>query len=424
MDSQAIQIEENRHFTPMATIVQPVPDQALPYQSSQFSAPIHALPPEILGEIFLMANLYCVHGSRSDHDAALLRVCRSWRELALGTPLLWSHIDLTCDGVHDDAYYNRARVWIERSAGVALDIDIRLLGELGWEGDSAISKMTRFLAPLSGRVQYYAAGWDMSLDFFSLEDILYAISKTNAFQTTDILHLWSTRYLSSPLRRWSPPSVQLVLPPPSQATEPSPPARILRLENIVFMGGSGLYSGLTELYLEFLPTYVCLVTQLDIIWVLKFSPALCLFSLINVDVSRNSREFEPVLLEHSNLQHMTLISSSVETFEILELFAPMEQSLSMSASTIPDPSYINAMRSFFSRSNVTSLHYTPSGRVEQFVSISKVLPQLEDITFEHFSTDDPLWPTLPADYGGHLTPGRSDSSLYKITTSTHTYLFC
>ncbi|KAJ7462161.1 hypothetical protein FB451DRAFT_1043997, partial [Mycena latifolia] len=62
--------------------------------------PVLTLPPEITSEIFL----YCLPTSHMDlernspnpNEAPILlsHVCRTWKEIAIGTPALWTTIDL------------------------------------------------------------------------------------------------------------------------------------------------------------------------------------------------------------------------------------------------------------------------------------------------------------------------------------------
>lgn len=61
-------------------------------------APINRLPLELLGEIFACAA-QCAHGTSSVTDVRggpwlVSHVCRRWRALALGTPALWTTVDV------------------------------------------------------------------------------------------------------------------------------------------------------------------------------------------------------------------------------------------------------------------------------------------------------------------------------------------
>jgi hypothetical protein len=68
---------------------------------------INSLPDEILAYVFALANCHCYYDSEDRYEpcqygmsspSVLAGVCQRWRRLAIGTPLLWSHIDLNLGG--------------------------------------------------------------------------------------------------------------------------------------------------------------------------------------------------------------------------------------------------------------------------------------------------------------------------------------
>ncbi|KAG2090575.1 hypothetical protein BD769DRAFT_413506 [Suillus cothurnatus] len=79
---------------------QPVEEKGVIVQSNtsrtSFSSPICRLPSEILSEIFL----YCLpkdkHLTYTSRQAPMLltRICRQWREVAVGLPMLWCRLRL------------------------------------------------------------------------------------------------------------------------------------------------------------------------------------------------------------------------------------------------------------------------------------------------------------------------------------------
>ncbi|KAF8608594.1 hypothetical protein BDV93DRAFT_541080 [Ceratobasidium sp. AG-I] len=383
-------------------------------------APIENLPLEILSDIFLLAHPSCVHDFPSNHDLALLCVCRSWREIALGMPKLWSHIDLMFDGEHADAYFKRASVRIERSAGAVLHVDIRLPAISRGPVELLVSRMTTFLAQLSDRVECCAIGCDSPWNRGSLEQVLSAIINTNVFQTLDVLHVWSAKSSANSEWRWFPPPAHSGSPPSKNLDELLPVARALRSENLIAMADSRIYANLAELYIDF-SKQVRQIKRVGIAWILASSPSLHVLSLINVDIYLEPGSYGPIPLD---LRHLTLISSSWQTFpSLLSMLTPAEQLLDMTASVMPDPSYVDTMRSFLSRSNMTALDCIPSTHTMWFTSIPRLLPQLNRITFEHLDPHDLAWPTLLTDYGAHLPAESLQGPIYKITTRTHTYLY-
>ncbi|KAG2044650.1 hypothetical protein BDR03DRAFT_249980 [Suillus americanus] len=101
---------------------------------TSFSSPIWRLPTEILSEIFL----YCLpeeeHVACVSRQAPLLltRICRQWREVALGLPSLWCRLQLDFwyedwqeRAFHHDDWQMRAfgyDSWLKRSAGCPLSL--------------------------------------------------------------------------------------------------------------------------------------------------------------------------------------------------------------------------------------------------------------------------------------------------------------
>ncbi|KAL1726565.1 hypothetical protein EV714DRAFT_287122 [Schizophyllum commune] len=64
---------------------------------ARMNGPIHRLPAELLSEIFLhlrelLIPDYRYHNPTPALDSTITRVCRSWRNVAHGTPLLWQYI--------------------------------------------------------------------------------------------------------------------------------------------------------------------------------------------------------------------------------------------------------------------------------------------------------------------------------------------
>lgn len=99
-------------------------------QPSKFSlstssfATVNHLPPEILSEIFLW-----LHPEINEEDPAnrdrlhLLRVCKQWQYVALGTPRLWSFLSLVLD--EEVSQHSReVDTWLKRSGTCTFTLEI------------------------------------------------------------------------------------------------------------------------------------------------------------------------------------------------------------------------------------------------------------------------------------------------------------
>ncbi|KAG1886170.1 hypothetical protein F4604DRAFT_1917876 [Suillus subluteus] len=122
-----------------------------------FSSPICRLPTEILSEIFL----YCLpedeHWVYASRLAPLLltRICRQWREVAVGLPRLWCRLQLElCPNPWQDRAFGYDS-WLKRSA--ACPLSLRLTCRTDW------SKLCSLLQPYIQQIS------SLSLDFVSCD---------------------------------------------------------------------------------------------------------------------------------------------------------------------------------------------------------------------------------------------------------------
>ena len=96
-----------------------------------FLAPIRKLPPEILGKVFIQCLLVsqnpgdnhvtppCQYSYDARHH--LVQVCQRWRRTAIGTPVLWTivQLDLTPWGPYD-----RVQICLENSGCLPLEVQL------------------------------------------------------------------------------------------------------------------------------------------------------------------------------------------------------------------------------------------------------------------------------------------------------------
>ncbi|CAE6405469.1 unnamed protein product [Rhizoctonia solani] len=97
-------------------------------------APINALPSEILTRIFLFiveSRPYTLYRDEYDHTPIipkhpdlLLLVSSRWRDIAISSRSLWSHIDIVLSCPQSEAFLARAKVYVARAGHIPLDIHI------------------------------------------------------------------------------------------------------------------------------------------------------------------------------------------------------------------------------------------------------------------------------------------------------------
>ncbi|KAJ7922326.1 hypothetical protein B0H13DRAFT_125182 [Mycena leptocephala] len=92
-------------------------------------APIHKLPAELLVEIFLLVRSHVTFPENREKKIPLSQVCAYWRRVAYTTPHLWTEPLITeLDKIPTAAYVACVKEWIERSAPLAIPVDLRLSG--------------------------------------------------------------------------------------------------------------------------------------------------------------------------------------------------------------------------------------------------------------------------------------------------------
>ncbi|KAJ7154127.1 hypothetical protein C8R46DRAFT_1118748 [Mycena filopes] len=109
------------------------------------TCPVLTLPTEIVSEIFtqfLPAYPLCPPLVGLASPTLVTRICRQWREIALGTPALWRAIDLSDDKLSTRTQADIGILWLDRSRSCPLSLKI------GTEDrDRAISPVIEAVVP-------------------------------------------------------------------------------------------------------------------------------------------------------------------------------------------------------------------------------------------------------------------------------------
>ncbi|KAF7357432.1 F-box domain-containing protein [Mycena sanguinolenta] len=133
-------------------------------RGSSKTAPIHTLPVELLAEIFMLtirksdSNEVVRVLKDSLHVRAAFRiahVCRHWRQIANGTPQVWTgpmHLDFRrrSDPEKDEIYVNGLGAWLTRSEPLSLPISIGAPPDRIWNTELG-SRLTRELLRIASR---------------------------------------------------------------------------------------------------------------------------------------------------------------------------------------------------------------------------------------------------------------------------------
>ncbi|KAG8722722.1 hypothetical protein FRC08_012601 [Ceratobasidium sp. 394] len=234
---------------------------------------INTLPPEILVHIFRLSRIRCVLDGDGD-PPSFLWVCSYWRQIAVNTPGLWSHIDIT-----PNTPGGLMKLMLECTQGIPFYLHVyepRLAG-FGIE----VTEKMQILAPHIRHVQ--------ALNIVSDEDY-------GDFVGT-VLDLWFDNggtELPKSLTVYRPHSGHL-LNFAGEATTARltgvssagagvwSPFGILHLENVHMGWNNACYRGLTELELSF-PSGVVFISPPQFARVLSASPSLTILKLGNLAV--------------------------------------------------------------------------------------------------------------------------------------------
>ncbi|KAF7294206.1 F-box domain-containing protein [Mycena chlorophos] len=129
---------------------------ALQEQLNAISCPILSLPTEIAVEIFEYAldTFVLSTAGRRSPPLSLTETCRTWREIALTSPTLWSSFNISLymsDRRRWPRLLHLAEMWFSRAGNLLLQISLR--GEPGWtqmtDGAPFIPVLERFSPRIS-----------------------------------------------------------------------------------------------------------------------------------------------------------------------------------------------------------------------------------------------------------------------------------
>ncbi|KAJ7720823.1 hypothetical protein B0H16DRAFT_381891 [Mycena metata] len=122
-----------------------------------YTYPVLTLPNEIVSEFFL--HFLPVYPEPSpiigpSSPNVLGQICRQWREIAFGTPVLWRAIAVSLrNGKRFDQKFRLLELWLKRSGSCLLSIQIDLSLDL-YSGTRSLDPFTDALAAHSARWEY------------------------------------------------------------------------------------------------------------------------------------------------------------------------------------------------------------------------------------------------------------------------------
>ncbi|KAG9086050.1 hypothetical protein FS749_003938 [Ceratobasidium sp. UAMH 11750] len=353
--------------------------------SSQVLISINKLPLETLAMIFTASNRRCLQSPdgvqrRTLPPTVLAGVCGLWRQLALKTPSLWSHIDIVVIDEWEQHDFDQAKLWAERSRDTPLDLDIwEYEGDdhdlsSGFFGD--ISRITELLVPLMPRVSDLRA-------FVKSQMLLDCIMEC-WIRNGNLATKKSLRALNLPSRQ----NPLLLLPKDCSDEEFNSffrsfhtfVVRRYEIPQVLF------HEGLVELYLEGLDDEPISPTRTQFAAALAASPRLRTLILVQFEFDLSGDILEdyltPATLNY--LEYLTLEHGSYQ--QVFPLLSIGSEYLNMSITLSADQGYIAAIELFFRRTKVTTLHASSSPFFKQLPCLPMILcpiPHLQTLSISH-----------------------------------------
>lgn len=137
-------------------------DFGRPYAMSASQSALSCFPPEVLGECFM----FCIHGplaviAPDEPPVSLTLVCRSWRDVALTTPRLWSRLSIDIWNLQEsylERILPRITELLRRSIATPLTCSLRFLDDLS-RSDEEVDEGSTFCRPIIELLLQHAYRW-------------------------------------------------------------------------------------------------------------------------------------------------------------------------------------------------------------------------------------------------------------------------
>ncbi|KAG9119445.1 hypothetical protein FRC07_005528, partial [Ceratobasidium sp. 392] len=313
---------------------------------------INTLPPETLASIFALSKRYCFRDSERNPLELynLTAVCTEWRQLALGMPNLWTHID-----IGPSIPRGLTRLLLGRTKKVEIHVHV-------YEPQPEVPSDIEDFKYMSRHVIPMLKPHIRRIRTLHIQSFAYSTEFVGS-----VLNLWldyGDAQLSRSLFVYRPYFDGLL-----SVDEPEPGTRvsqsknservllsvkILHLEGSMLPWSSSAYRDLVELKLQF---HRCEVTasMSQLANLFSASPALVILKLAYLTVTRTEGWIQsaPVLLDH--LEVLDLVNIEPHSLELLLPLIQLPDSPNDLSVAIPfDKQPQPALEAFFARSQIAT----------------------------------------------------------------------
>ncbi|KAG8731634.1 hypothetical protein FRC11_003179 [Ceratobasidium sp. 423] len=401
---------------------------------SSMLSPVNLLSPSVLTNIFLKAveadrtnraalarrvameqwDTQAIQAllKRPDTATAISSVNANWRQIALRTQELWSHIDLGESGARTDIPFAKAKLWLERSRGTPLFLTINTTGPA-----ATIIDAWGILPLLRSHEAHYRS---LSLTLNTIEEVHEVLAQwlnegaPNSLTSLTISIPWATKPGDSPH----------ALPPGLLAHEQRDaffePLRTLDLDGTYLSWTGPAFWNLVDLRLSRIKDRACPTIE-QFVGILNGSPALCTLWLRRMDLRIEGRlNFPPVKMQ--NLQ--TLGLEYVEPQGIcllLPLLAPESELYVKFEGYARDPGGVGeALTDLFARSKVEKLYFSTFVLPVQLPRMLVRLQHLRTFTWQGVNIGDEFFEVMA--HNPTITDGQSNVEANESANTGSAYL--
>ncbi|KAG8725508.1 hypothetical protein FRC09_013747 [Ceratobasidium sp. 395] len=354
--------------------------------------PIHSLPPEVLSNIFVVASppaRLCVQDVVPDYVPPkptcldhIMGVCAYWRQIAIDTSSLWSHIDLVAAGRWTNRFMARAQYRLERAGDLPIELHIQDTSDPSrfGLGPENVQRLVGFLSPYAKRYRSLHILFQSQMrELFNSVFQFLAQCNVPSVLDTLILATQADNQQTFASQNAVPSSDALS----NKYDQLLGPVRRLDLQRMYIHWASAVYHDLVDLSIQYLPQALWPTTH-QLAEVFSVCPRLRRIKLgrFGVTASNTSHGLTPTLLddlEEINLRHL---ESGCAT--VLSLISPGSRPFSASIVMTSSPGELEVVHSFFHSSNVRTLFISDRRSSGSFwISHALgMLPQLEQLAID------------------------------------------
>ncbi|QRV89157.1 pre-mRNA-processing-splicing factor 8 [Ceratobasidium sp. AG-Ba] len=357
--------------------------------SSRSLTSIHTLPSEILSQVFTVLHNDAKDPTRSNNNPfgySILGTSASWRQVAINTPALWTHIRIICD--NHQTSYDRATVCLVRSGLLPLDIHAVIRTPFEQNETDWSQRLSQFLEKASFRIQMLDIEAQGNAAHMARE--IMRIWMTS--RPTIITKILSIRTYTLYHMRIAPVSTEWEAnqPPFQYAEEALRSVTVLHLQEVTIPWASPVYHGLVDLRLAYNEDKSPIISASQLAIILCSSPELVNLTMVNVTIGRADSLGGRRTAHLHYLDQLTLIGTSCNNLDrLLALFSVSgsRNKLKVRFTHYRLGEQTDAIIRFLSTSFVKTLHCSStdySANALALLPMGKLLPYTENLVLEGF----------------------------------------